>query len=114
MSSYVCTNNNQVAYKALKWKCQKLVKVPCKSLTEPSLLNQIKSVVFDKTGTLTHGKPEVTHVMLFVAERVCPHQLFTAIVGLAEQNSEHPLGVAITEFARKVRHTEVTQLLPKT
>ena len=92
----------------------KIRKVPCKLLTEHSLLNQIKSVVFDKTGTLTHGKPEVTHVMLFVAERVCPHQLFTAIVGLAERNSEHPLGVAITEFARKVWHTEVIQLLPNT
>ena len=74
-------------------------------LTEPSLFNyQIKAIVFDKTGTLTHGKPEVTHVMLFVAERVCPHQLFTAIVGLAERSSEHPLGMAITEFARKVCH----------
>ena len=104
MSSYTCMSNNQVAYKSLKWECQKLEKYHvAKSLTEPSLPNhQIKSVVFDKTGTLTHGKPEVTHVMLFVAERVCPHQLFTAIVGLAEQNSEHPLGVAITEFARKV------------
>ena len=71
-------------------------------LTEPSLFNQIKSVVFDKTGTLTYGKPEVTHVMLFVAQRVCPHQLFMAIVGLAESNSEHPLGVAITDFAKKV------------
>ena len=74
-------------------------------LTALSLPNyQIKAVVFDKTGTLTHGKPEVTHVMLFVAERVCPHQLFTAIVGLAERSSEHPLGMAITEFARKVSH----------
>ena len=103
MSSYTCINNNQVAYKSLKWECQKLYKYHvAKLLTEHSLLNQIKSVVFDKTGTLTHGKPEVTHVMLFVAERVCPHQLFTAIVGLAERNSEHPLGVAIAEFARKV------------
>ena len=85
--------------KPSKGRCQKLER---KLLTEHSLPNQIKSVVFDKTGTLTHGKPEVTHVMLFVAEKVCPHQLFTAIVGLAERNSEHPLGVAITEFARKV------------
>ena len=59
-------------------------------------------MVFDKTGTLTHGKPVVTRVVLFVAETMCPHQLFTAIVGLAENNSEHPLGVAITNFAKGV------------
>ena len=59
-------------------------------------------MVFDKTGTLTHGKPVVTRVVLFVAETMCPHQLFTAIVGLAENNSEHPLGVAITNFAKRV------------
>ena len=77
----------------------------CKKFT--SLSNhQIKAIVFDKTGTLTQGKPEVTHVMLFVAARVCPHQLFTAIVGLAERSSAHPLGVAITEFARKVSHRD--------
>lgn len=62
----------------------------------------MKTVVFDKTGTLTHGKPVVTRVVLFVAETMCPHQLFTAIVGQAENNSEHPLGVAITNFAKSV------------
>ena len=66
------------------------------------MLSQVKTVVFDKTGTLTHGKPVVTRVVLFVAEAMCPHQLFTAIVGLAENNSEHPLGVAITNFAKGV------------
>ena len=65
-------------------------------------LEQIKAVVFDKTGTLTHGKPGVTHVMLFVTQKACPYQLFMAIVGLAERNSEHPLGIAMTDFARKV------------
>ena len=58
--------------------------------------------MFDKTGTLTHGKPEVTRVVLFVPEGVCPQQLFIAIVGLAESNSEHPLGVAVTKFAKRV------------
>ena len=63
---------------------------------------QVKTVIFDKTGTLTHGKPEVTKVVLFVSEDVCPQPLFTAIVGLSENNSEHPLGVAVVNFARKV------------
>ena len=59
-------------------------------------------MVFDKTGTLTHGKPVVTRMVLFVVQSVCPQQLFTAIVGLAESNSEHPLGVAVTNFAKRV------------
>ena len=63
---------------------------------------QVKAIIFDKTGTLTHGKPDVTKVLLFVAESVCPHTLFLAIVGLAESNSEHPLGMAVTNYARSV------------
>ncbi len=64
---------------------------------------QVKTMIFDKTGTLTHGKPVVTKVVLFASESVCPYQLFTALVGLAETNSEHPLGVAVVNFAQKVR-----------
>ena len=64
---------------------------------------QVNTVVFDKTGTLTHGKPIVTKVMLFVADTVCPNHLFTAIVGLAESSSEHPLGAAVVNFAKEVR-----------
>ena len=59
-------------------------------------------MIFDKTGTLTHGKPDVTKILLFVAESVCPHTLFLAIVGLAESNSEHPLGMAVTKYAKRV------------
>ena len=62
----------------------------------------MKAIIFDKTGTLTHGKPDVTKILLFVAESVCPHPLFLAIVGLAESNSEHPLGVAVTKYAKRV------------
>ena len=59
-------------------------------------------MVFDKTGTLTHGKPTVTKTILFVPDTVCPNRLFTAIVGLAESSSEHPLGAAIVKFAKEV------------
>eukprot|EP00731_Ephydatia_muelleri_P035611 Em0141g2a len=62
---------------------------------------KVKAIIFDKTGTLTHGKPDVTKVLLFVAESVCPHTLFLAIVGLAESNSEHPLGTAVTNYAKR-------------
>lgn len=59
-------------------------------------------MVFDKTGTLTYGKPEVNCVILTVPENVLPLQTFVAVVGLAESSSEHPLGLAISSFARKV------------
>jgi Cu+-exporting ATPase len=63
--------------------------------------HRIKVMVFDKTGTLTYGRPEVIRVILVVGEAVCPSRLFTAALGLAESRSEHPLGVAITQFANK-------------
>lgn len=59
-------------------------------------------MIFDKTGTLTHGKPTVTKAILFVSEAICSYQLFGALVGVAEKNSEHPLGVAVTKFAKTV------------
>ena len=59
-------------------------------------------IIFDKTGTLTHGKPKVTSVMIFVSEDICSSRLFTALVGLAETNSEHPIGRAIVTYAKSV------------
>lgn len=61
-------------------------------------------VVFDKTGTITHGTPEVTQVKFLVEGNQLPHKKMLAIVGTAESNSEHPLGVAITKYCKKVRH----------
>ena len=63
---------------------------------------QVKVVVFDKTGTLTQGRPKVIQAILFVGKSVCPTRLFTAIVGVAESRSEHPLGMAIADFATQV------------
>lgn len=59
-------------------------------------------VVFDKTGTITHGTPEVTRVKYLVESNWMPHNKMLAIVGTAESNSEHPLGVAITKYCKKV------------
>ena len=58
-------------------------------------------MVFDKTGTLTNGRPEVCRSILYVARSICPTRLFLTLVGVAESNSEHPLGQAITSFAKQ-------------
>ncbi len=58
--------------------------------------------MFDKTGTITHGKARVTKAILFVKEAICTSPLFTILVGLAESNSEHPLGKAVVKYARQV------------
>jgi Cu+-exporting ATPase len=65
-------------------------------------LCKIKVVVFDKTGTLTYGKPEVNCVIKRVSEAMLPLRTFIGVVGLAECCSEHPLGLAISNFAKKV------------
>ncbi|XP_064383927.1 copper-transporting ATPase 1-like isoform X2 [Halichondria panicea] len=63
--------------------------------------HKVKTVVFDKTGTITHGKARVTKAILFVKEAICTSPLFTILVGLAESNSEHPLGKAIVKYSRQ-------------
>ena len=44
----------------------------------------------------------VTSVMMFVKEAVCTSRLFIALVGMAETNSEHPLGTAVVNYAKLV------------
>lgn len=61
-------------------------------------------VVFDKTGTITHGTPEVMQVKFLVEGNQLPHNKMLAIVGTAESNSEHPLGVAITKYCKKASY----------
>ncbi|XP_071669709.1 copper-transporting ATPase 1 isoform X2 [Patagioenas fasciata] len=65
------------------------------------MAHKVKVVVFDKTGTITHGTPEVTQVKFLVEGNQLPHKKMLAIVGTAESNSEHPLGVAITKYCKK-------------
>ena len=74
---------------------------PSLSLSPSLITNQVTTVVFDKTGTLSVGKPEVTQVIVFVSDSLCSSKLFTAIVGVAESHSEHPLGGAVVNFARR-------------
>eukprot|EP01137_Pigoraptor_chileana_P025404 Opistho-2@94854 len=60
--------------------------------------HSVNAIIFDKTGTLTHGKPVVTDVIM-AKESTLSRIEFMAIVGAAEQNSEHPLGKAIYNAA---------------
>ncbi len=62
------------------------------------LAGQVNSIIFDKTGTITEGKPEVTGMIAFAP--LSQLQLI-AIAGGAEQQSEHPLALAIVERAKK-------------
>ncbi|KFP11587.1 Copper-transporting ATPase 1, partial [Egretta garzetta] len=68
------------------------------------MAHKVKVVVFDKTGTITHGTPEVMQVKFLVEGNQLPHNKMLAIVGTAESNSEHPLGVAITKYCKKASY----------
>lgn len=57
-------------------------------------------IVMDKTGTLTLGKPTVVDVVPTKASRLTPDELLTLAASL-EKGSEHPIGKAITAFARE-------------
>ncbi len=59
-------------------------------------------MVFDKTGTITYGAPKVVQVKMVVEGNKMPRSRLLAIVGTAENNSEHPLGAAITKYCKQV------------
>lgn len=63
---------------------------------------QVQSVVFDKTGTITYGAPKVIQVKMVVEGNKMSRSRLLAIVGTAENNSEHPLGAAITRYCKQV------------
>lgn len=65
------------------------------------LSHKVDAIVLDKTGTITEGKPTVTDVVTVDAEYTEDQLLHLA--GSCEQMSEHPLGEAIVEAARKKR-----------
>ncbi|XP_072524090.1 copper-transporting ATPase 1 [Salminus brasiliensis] len=70
------------------------------------MAHKIQSVVFDKTGTITYGAPKVVQVKILVEGNRMPRSKLLAIVGTAENNSEHPLGAAITRFCKQELATE--------
>jgi Cu+-exporting ATPase len=61
---------------------------------------KLDMVVFDKTGTLTNGKPLITEILhykkVFASEKE-----FLLAVASSEKPSEHPLGKAVYDIARK-------------
>ncbi|XP_071786662.1 copper-transporting ATPase 1-like isoform X2 [Asterias amurensis] len=71
------------------------------------IAHKIKTVVFDKTGTITQGAPRVIRVLLFLPESLCSQQKLVALAGSAEANSEHPIGAAITKFAKEMFHCDM-------
>ena len=60
-------------------------------------------MIFDKTGTITQGAPRVINILTFDTGQgdISGEQLL-AIAGSAEANSEHPIGSAITKYAKEV------------
>ncbi|KAG7283105.1 hypothetical protein CRUP_033051 [Coryphaenoides rupestris] len=53
------------------------------------------------TGTITYGAPRVVQLKLVVEGNKMPRSRLLAVVGTAENNSEHPLGTAITKYCKQ-------------
>ena len=56
---------------------------------------QVKGIVFDQTGTITLGTPTLTMISHYVDESVCSLAQFLVVVGMAENNSEHPIATGM-------------------
>jgi len=68
-----------------------------KNATSLEVCGRAKTVVLDKTGTVTLGKPAVSDVISF-----CPDENeFIKLAAAVESGSEHPLGVAIVNYAKE-------------
>ncbi|KAJ7952327.1 putative Copper-transporting atpase P-type [Quillaja saponaria] len=62
--------------------------------------HKVNCIVFDKTGTLTVGVPVVVNTKLLKNMLL---QDFYELVAATEVNSEHPIGKAIVEHAKKIK-----------
>lgn len=67
---------------------------------------KIEHLLFDKTGTLTQGKPTV--VDYWLDESLIGEESFRSILLSLEQNSEHPLGVAISAWGNGAKRLDVS------
>jgi P-type Cu+ transporter len=66
--------------------------------------HSVDTVIFDKTGTLTEGRPELAQLLPVAGSEAA----LLALVASAQQGSEHPLGRAVLEAARR----QGAELLP--
>jgi Cu+-exporting ATPase len=62
------------------------------------LAHRLDAIVLDKTGTITRGEPSLTDILPLNGWNRAE---ILRMAGAAEKNSEHPLGVAIAEAARR-------------
>ena len=64
-------------------------------------VHKLQAIVFDKTGSLTKGEPEVTDIIPVASQNseVMSENELLQLAGMAEKNSEHPLGEAIVKQA---------------
>ena len=69
-----------------------------KSAEALEIAHSVDTVVLDKTGTITSGKPAVTDI---VSISELDHNEILALLASIEARSEHPLGFAIVEEAKK-------------
>lgn len=61
------------------------------------LMGKVDTIAFDKTGTLTYGRLEVSDIVAFVGDS----DTILKLAASAEAMSEHPLGKAVTNFAKE-------------
>ncbi|KAK5984641.1 Copper transporting ATPase, partial [Trichostrongylus colubriformis] len=64
-------------------------------------VHKVTTVIFDKTGTITEGRPRVISVLTLRSPLDIPLKMLVLICGSAESQSEHPIGGAITAFAKQ-------------
>jgi len=67
--------------------------------------HNVNTVVLDKTGTITQGRPVVTDIVAIDGDS----RSFMAVAAALESKSEHPLAMAIMEYAAEngIDHPEV-------
>lgn len=67
-------------------------------------LHKVNTIVFDKTGTLTHGKPQIK-----IIDTEEDEQIIMTLASSLESKSNHPLGFAVIEEAkrRNIKNLEV-------
>ena len=61
-------------------------------------MGKVDIIAFDKTGTLTYGKPDVSDVISF--DENFSEDYLISLAASAEAKSEHPLGKAVTAYAK--------------